>query len=149
MPGPLRKYVGGVKEVNAGWLTSGWAPNLGENGEIGIIKVPVPFDFPQFEIMVSFVLLTGVIKNSVAVIFDPMNNGLGGRSTIPVQYFMGALCSFIMFVLYIFMMFRTLVKNLTPDQGDKFRHAHDEDDTAKPSDERLALFELTQVCGRG
>lgn len=40
-----------------------------------------------------------------------------------------------MFVCYMLLLLKTLVSRLTPDQGDKYHHAHDEDDTIPLSEE--------------
>jgi len=31
--------TGGITEINMKYITAGWLPNFGENGEIGVIKV--------------------------------------------------------------------------------------------------------------
>ena len=83
------------------------------------LQVPAAFDFPQFVLILLFLLMTGVVKNATAVLFDPLNNS-AGHTTIPAVYFFAALAPFVFFALCMLAMFKYLVSRLTPNLGSRY-----------------------------
>jgi len=83
------------------------------------LQVPAAFDFPQFELILLFLLMTGVVKNATAVLFDPLNSS-AGHTTIPAVYFFAALAPFVFFALCMLSLFKFMVSRLTPNLGSKY-----------------------------